>query len=310
MHQIERLVDVLERHLVRDEIIDVDLAIHIPIDDLRHLSAPAHAAECGPLPNTPGDQLERSGTDFLARSGDTDDHRHAPSAMRALQRLAHEIDVADALETVVGAAVGECDQVRDEIAADLFGVHEMSQAKFLSEGLTSRIQIHTDDFVCTHHACALNDIETDPAQTEHHDIRPSLDLGGIDYRANPRRHTATDVTHLIEGRVLTDFRHGDFRYYRKIRERGTPHVVMNHIFTDGEAAGAVRHQSLTLRGANRGAQIGFVRRAGLALAALGCVQGNDMVALTDRSYAWPYVDDDAGAFMTQYRRKQALRILP
>ena len=37
--------------------------------------------------------------------------------MAALQRLAHDVDVADALETVVRAAVGESDEVRDQIAA-------------------------------------------------------------------------------------------------------------------------------------------------------------------------------------------------
>ena len=45
--------------------------------------------------------------------------RDAPAAVAALERLAHELDVADALEAVVGAAAGELDEVRDQIAADL-----------------------------------------------------------------------------------------------------------------------------------------------------------------------------------------------
>src|SRR5580698_10264875 len=34
MHQLECAVDVVQWHCVRDEIIDVDLAVHVPIDDL------------------------------------------------------------------------------------------------------------------------------------------------------------------------------------------------------------------------------------------------------------------------------------
>jgi hypothetical protein len=42
--------------------------------------------------------------DLLAGAGHADDDRLAPAAMAALQRLAHDRDVADALEAVVGAA--------------------------------------------------------------------------------------------------------------------------------------------------------------------------------------------------------------
>src|SRR5450631_4804966 len=106
MHQLERLVDIAERHLMRDEVVDVDLAVHVPIDDLRHVGAPARAAEGGALPNAPRHQLEWPRGNLLACSGDTNDHRHAPAAVAALERLTHQIDVADALEAIVGPAVG------------------------------------------------------------------------------------------------------------------------------------------------------------------------------------------------------------
>src|ERR1700730_6905897 len=101
MHQVESLVDVIERHFMRDEIIDVDLAVHVPVDDLRHLGASAHAAECGPLPDASGHQLKRPSADFLARSGHADDDRYAPAAMATFQRLTHEIHVADTFEAIM-----------------------------------------------------------------------------------------------------------------------------------------------------------------------------------------------------------------
>ena len=77
---------------------------------------PARAAERRALPHAPGDQLERARRDLLAGAGDADDDAHAPAAVAALERLAHQLDVADALEAVVGAAAGELDQVRHQIA--------------------------------------------------------------------------------------------------------------------------------------------------------------------------------------------------
>src|SRR5262245_28337344 len=105
MHQIERTIDVLERHRVRDEIVDVDFAVHVPVDDLRHVGPAASATKGGAFPDAPCDQLKRSGFDLLTRARDTDDDGHTPAAMAALERLTHQIHVAHTLETVIRSAV-------------------------------------------------------------------------------------------------------------------------------------------------------------------------------------------------------------
>src|ERR1044072_525470 len=53
VHQVERLVDVVERHRVGDQVVDVDLALHVPVDDLRHVGAAARATERRALPPAP-----------------------------------------------------------------------------------------------------------------------------------------------------------------------------------------------------------------------------------------------------------------
>src|SRR5256885_9528219 len=58
MHQVEALVDVGELELVRDQVVDVDLALHVPVDDFRHVAPALGAAERGALPYAAGDQLE------------------------------------------------------------------------------------------------------------------------------------------------------------------------------------------------------------------------------------------------------------
>src|ERR1700676_4508767 len=308
MHQLERLVDIAERHLMRDEVVDVDLAVHVPVDDLRHIGAPARAAESRSLPDAARHQLERPCADLLARPGDSDYHRHAPAPMAALQRLAHEVDATDAFEAIIGAAVGERHQVSDEIALDFFRIHEVRYAEFLGQSLAAGIQIHADYLVRAHHACTLNDVEADTAQTEHHHVRSGLHLGRVDHGADARGHAAPDVAHLVERGILTDFRQRNLRQYREIRECGTSHVVVHHFLADGKTAGAVRHHALALSGADCSAQIGFPRRARFALPAFGRVERNDMIAFAQAGDAGAHVDDDPGAFVAQYRRKQALRV--
>src|SRR5690606_23862210 len=80
VHEFEALVDVIEGHCVGDHWIDLDLAVHVPVDDLRHIGATARATECGAHPGPPGDELEGPCRDLLAGAGNPDDHRLAPTA--------------------------------------------------------------------------------------------------------------------------------------------------------------------------------------------------------------------------------------
>src|SRR5215469_10469852 len=104
VHQLESLVDVGQRHGVRDHRIDLDLALHVPVDDFRHVGAAARAAEGRALPDASGDQLERARCDLRAGRRDTDDDGLAPAAMAGFERLTHDGDVAGAVEGIVGAA--------------------------------------------------------------------------------------------------------------------------------------------------------------------------------------------------------------
>ena len=79
------------------------------------------AAEGRAAPDAAGDELKRPRGDLLPRAGDADDDRGAPAFVTALERLAHRLDVADALEAVVGAAVGQLDEVRRRRSRPRFG---------------------------------------------------------------------------------------------------------------------------------------------------------------------------------------------
>ena len=218
----------LERQRVRDQVVDVDLAVHVPVDDLRHVGAAARAAERRALPDAAGDELERPRRDLLARAGDADDHRHAPAAVAALERLAHQLDVADALEAVVGAAVGELDEVRHEVALDFLRVDEVRHAELArrapcAPGLRSTPTIMSAPAMPR----ALDHVEADAAEAEHDDVGARLDLRRVDHRADAGGDAAADVADLVERRVLADLRQRDLRQHGVVGERRAAHVVMD-----------------------------------------------------------------------------------
>ena len=72
-----------------------------------------------------------------------------PALVAALQRLAHDLDVADALERVVHATVGHVDDGIGHIV-DLGRVDEVGHAELLGQGAFAGIDIDPDDAVRTH----------------------------------------------------------------------------------------------------------------------------------------------------------------
>src|SRR5713226_5490420 len=113
VHEVERLIDSLKRHGVGDEIVDIDLLFHVPVNDFRDVGAAPRAAERRALPHPAGNELKRSRLDLLTCAGDADDDRHAPATVAALQCLAHHVDVADAFDAVVDAAIRKIEETRD-----------------------------------------------------------------------------------------------------------------------------------------------------------------------------------------------------
>src|SRR6185436_3103392 len=190
MHQVESLVDPLERQNVRDQIVDVYPAVHVPVDDSRQVGSAARASECRAFPCSAGNQLEWPRADLLAGARDSDDDRDTPAAVGAFQRLTHDIDVADAFERVVGTATGQYDKVRNQVGPRRARVDEMGQPELARQRLSTWIDVDADDHVGTGDARPLNDIQPDPAQTEHDDVRSGFHFGGVDHRTDAGRHAA------------------------------------------------------------------------------------------------------------------------
>ena len=132
--------------------------------------------------------MEGPGLDLLAGPGDADDDGLAPASVTALERLSHDLDIANAFKRIVGAALGQIDQILDQIAANLGRVDEMGHAEFLGQWLFARIDIDPDDHVGADQFGALDHVQTDPAQAEDNDRGAGLDARRVDHRAKPGGH--------------------------------------------------------------------------------------------------------------------------
>src|SRR5690606_14119198 len=99
--------------------------------------------------------------DLGAGLGHADDDALPPALVAALERLAHGARVANALEAVVGAAVGQLND-RVDNAVHAFRVHEVRHAELARHLLARRVDVDPDDPVRADHLRALDHVQADP----------------------------------------------------------------------------------------------------------------------------------------------------
>src|SRR5580692_8350342 len=163
MHQIKTLVDVFKLKRVRNHGVDLNLSVHVPVDDFWYVGAAASAAERRAFPDAAGDELERSGGDFLAGFGHADYHGYAPAAVAGFKRLPHHGGIAGAVEGEIGAAICQRDKMLDDVAANLLWVDEVGHAESTTPVFLGIVDIDADDLVGADHLGALDNIEPDAA---------------------------------------------------------------------------------------------------------------------------------------------------
>lgn len=112
VHYVESFIDFFQAESMDNHRIYSNFAIHMPIDDLRDVGLSACTAKGRPFPHPVGDQLERSGRDFLACLDHPDDHAFAPFPMAGLERRAHDIGIDLAISAYLAAVLpSRCNQL-------------------------------------------------------------------------------------------------------------------------------------------------------------------------------------------------------
>src|SRR5690606_22906122 len=136
---------LLEAHRMRDERVDLDVAVHVLLDHARELTPPLHAAERAAPPYSPRHELKRPRRDLLAGTRHADDRRLAPALMAALEGRPHQLRVADSLERVVDAAIRDVDDDFLNRAIVILRVDEIGGAELPRHRLLVGIDVDRED---------------------------------------------------------------------------------------------------------------------------------------------------------------------
>ena len=84
VHEIKRFIDIFQWHRMSNKVINLYLALHIPVNDFWNIGATACTTESGAAPRASGHQLEWTRGDFLPRASNTDNATLPPTFMATL----------------------------------------------------------------------------------------------------------------------------------------------------------------------------------------------------------------------------------
>mmetsp|Transcript_8509 Transcript_8509/g.26329 ORF Transcript_8509/g.26329 Transcript_8509/m.26329 type:complete len:544 (-) Transcript_8509:763-2394(-) len=309
---IVSLVDAVEN--LADVVVNGDFALQRALDEVGHVLARLPAAEGGAHPLAPRYQLEWSRGDLLARRRHTDYARLAPAAVRALERGAHHLDIAGAVERVVHAPLGHAhDHLLHGFATTVARVDEVSRTKRGRGGELLGVNVHRDDAAGTRHARCLDDRQADSAQAEDGHRRAQLHLARVPHGAQAGRYAAAEETGLFKGHRRVDLGARDRRQHAVLGHGATAHEVvqLRAVGRHGEAAGSIGHEPLPLCGADCGAEVGLGALAEDALrrGALRRIARDNVVARRDAGDTLAHALDHSARLVAQDAWEEALRIV-
>jgi len=162
------------------------------VDELRPVLAGIERADSLTLDPHKGLFLPYGVGALLVRDGET--YRNSPAATRYLVRESRGYMGDYYLRQIADTLYQQLPQARAVVRGE---ARDTTYFRFL------------DDPVRTDQPEALDHVEADAAEPEHHAIRARLDPGGVDDRTHAGGDAAADVAGLVEGRVGTDLRHRD-----------------------------------------------------------------------------------------------------
>ena len=292
-----------------DHFVDLDVAVHVLLDHAGQFASTLDATERAAAPHASRHQLERPRGDFLTGPGHADNRGFSPTLVAAFERRTHQIDVAYGFERVVHSAAGEFDHDVLNRGVVVTGVDEIRGSQCRGHLRLVRVDVDGENTAGVGHYSALNHAQTDTAESEHGHRRACFHLGGMEHGTDPRGDSAAEQADFLQRRVPADFRHRDLGQYRVFGERRRTHEVQDLPAVAVEPTGSVRHQSLTLGGANGLTEIGLAGSTERAFAAFRGIQRDNVVAGLYAGDAFAHLLDYCAALVTEDRRECAFRVL-
>lgn len=249
LHVAKGLVDPVERLSVSDELVDLELAGHVVVDEVGELSATLDTTKGATLPHTSGDELEccsrsvskirifiqagrilTSCADFLASSSNTNDDTLTPALVAGLESAPHNVYVTSAVECVIATTVGHLDKLLlDGLTILQFhGVDKVGGTEFLCPVLLAVVDVHDDNLAGAVLDTTLDDGETNTSGTEDGDVAALLNTtlaSSDDGGTVTGGDTAAKQTGAVHWCLVGDWNDGDVGYDSVLGESGGTHEV-------------------------------------------------------------------------------------
>jgi hypothetical protein len=149
------------------------------------------------------------------------------------------------------------------------------------------------------------------AQAENGYRTVDLNFAGVPNRTQSRTDTTAKQTHFFQWRLGIDLGARDLRQNRILGHGRATHKMIDWIaILILEADRSVGHDTLTLRGSNRGAQVGLwgLAKDARCLATLWSIRWNDMISRCDRGDSFADGLYDTACFVAENAREQSFGI--
>src|SRR4051812_10421352 len=199
VHQLEALVDLVERDAVADERRHVDVAVEGALHELRDLVAALDAAEGRARHAAARDQVARDDVQRLPLAGYAGDGAQAPAHARGLDGLAHDLDVAGRLEGVVGA---EAARLLEHALDGLVSADPRVRRALVARELQPVLgEVDADDALSALQAAAGDGAEADHAGPEDHAGGAGPDPGRVHRGAEAGAEPAGEQRGVLERRL-------------------------------------------------------------------------------------------------------------
>jgi hypothetical protein len=197
-HDLKGVVDLTKGLLVSDEFIDLERAVQIIPNESRQFRATLDTAEGATPPYTACNKLERTSSDFLSSSSNTDNDALTPSLMTSFQSSPHNANVAGTIKGVIAATVRDIDEVFLDGFLEFGGIDKVGCAEFLGPRFLVIVGVDGDDLGGAVGDAALDDAETDAAGTEDGSGGALFNLGSSGGGTIAGGDTASEETSFVE----------------------------------------------------------------------------------------------------------------
>src|SRR4029453_11617964 len=199
------LVDLFQRDLTRDHLIEFQLAVQIHINVAWHVDTKTVRAHTRPLNLFLLQEVWTVQLDLGTYRNHTD-HRGRATFCQHIEGLLRGLFEADGFEGVFDPTPR---QIFDLLHRITFrSIHEVCGTADLCEFQLARTCVNGDDAAGPGDGSPLDSTEPDPAATNHGPRTPWGDFCGVYDRPDTRGHATANERSFIKGHILADLHHG------------------------------------------------------------------------------------------------------